>query len=606
MIQNVTSLDWERRIHDLRSDFKLESEYATAHTTIEDALSHRSGLAGHPWAYRPGNSDALVQSLQYLPLTSEPRVRFQYCNLMYGVVANLITHLTRMPLDHLLKHYLWYPLGMASTFFSLSEAIEAVGDDNMSKGYWWVDCDDDTFGPNPSCNPGDKGYYVPELYTNLTGVSGAGAIISSVNDYALWMRGILQSGLTERWLNKTSPLVDIIHSIVRPRSIIPVDLLAPITKELVTPPNYALGWFNSIYHGRVMMSHSGGVPGYVTEVFVLPEEGLGIVTLANAVGEGIIAGQLVVSRILQQKLNLSQAETEQDILQVRETGSLFRLEELHTGLLQPHSSSKSQRPSQKAHLPWKPRYRSQMENDPYFCHNSFPRDQYYHPAYGTFTITEHVLSTIRSHCRLDPKKQQQTLKEPAHTAFNDCPESCREEERFFIVEPSPHILNYAIYLQPKPKDANGGTRFDGMLILLHGDCADHFRDPPPTRSDAKFMLIDECAGSGIWQTDIAYLEADDDNYTERMGFVLEPEMVRHAERKARGERSALHSSKMEDVAEELRKLNERVLKNGMVWFDRIEDRRYAHNNSFMSTRGTSKSLTRLRCRIFCTDHCDRR
>ncbi len=44
---------------------------------------------------------------------------------------------------------------------------------------------------------------------------------------------------------------------------------------------YGLGWFMEEYGGRKVVSHTGGVNGFVTSVTLIPEEKLGIIVLTN-------------------------------------------------------------------------------------------------------------------------------------------------------------------------------------------------------------------------------------------------------------------------------------------------------------------------------------
>jgi CubicO group peptidase (beta-lactamase class C family) len=115
-------LQWNTPISNLiRDDFVLENDYATTHTTIEDALSHRTGLPRHDFSYggtydgHKGMPKDVVRSLRHLPLTAEPRTRFQYCNIMFVVASYVIETLTGMWLGDVLKERIWRPLGMKST-----------------------------------------------------------------------------------------------------------------------------------------------------------------------------------------------------------------------------------------------------------------------------------------------------------------------------------------------------------------------------------------------------------------------------------------------------------------------------------------------------------
>lgn len=79
----------------IRDDFVLENEYATSHTTLEDALSHRTGMPRHDFAYgghypdvegdyggkgvHPGTVRDAVRALRSLPLTAEVSAVFCFC-----------------------------------------------------------------------------------------------------------------------------------------------------------------------------------------------------------------------------------------------------------------------------------------------------------------------------------------------------------------------------------------------------------------------------------------------------------------------------------------------------------------------------------------------
>jgi CubicO group peptidase (beta-lactamase class C family) len=120
-----SNIQWSIPIADLiRDDFVLENDYATTHTTIEDALSHRSGLPRHDFSYgglRDGKKATIkdtVRDLRYLKLTAEPRTTFQYCNLMFVVASHVVESLTGVWLGDFLKEQIWEPLGMKSTVSS--------------------------------------------------------------------------------------------------------------------------------------------------------------------------------------------------------------------------------------------------------------------------------------------------------------------------------------------------------------------------------------------------------------------------------------------------------------------------------------------------------
>jgi len=119
---NYSNVQWETPIIKLiPEDFMLSDEWATNHITIEDALSHRSGLPRHDYSYggnyegKTPSLQAAVRAIRYLPLTAQPRTKFQYCNIMYGVASHIIQTLTGKWLGDVLRERIWEPLGMKAT-----------------------------------------------------------------------------------------------------------------------------------------------------------------------------------------------------------------------------------------------------------------------------------------------------------------------------------------------------------------------------------------------------------------------------------------------------------------------------------------------------------
>lgn len=260
----------------LPGDFALYDDYYTSHITLEDALSHRSGLPRHDLAYgwsEGGEAGApdIIRTMRHLPLTAEPRTKWQYCNLMFGTVGQALAMLSGLDFGDVLKKFIWEPIGMRSTTISTKEAIAARdknGQKRLSRGYFWND-----------------DHYLPEPYTNLDPLAGAGATISSVNDYALWIQTLLNAGT-----NDSSPITEAVYrDLFGPRFI----MNGLFDKIQVLPPLYALGWINVMAGPHEVITHSGSVTGFGANVYILPGEEIGLVTMANTMGSSNQAGALI-------------------------------------------------------------------------------------------------------------------------------------------------------------------------------------------------------------------------------------------------------------------------------------------------------------------------
>ena len=282
----------------------LEDDHATTHTTIEDALSHRSGLPRHDlaWGALGETASTVVKKLRYLPMTAEPRTTFQYCNLMYGVVTDLLETLTGLKLETILREKFWDPLGMASTSFGGFDAQS-----NLARGYYW-DLEKNGASAREGFSTPETGY-VPERYLNLSGIAGAGATTSSVNDYALWVKAFLDTANAAKSRNTSSPInYALYRDVLTPRTIV----LPPFTDSspgFLTPWLYALGWTSISVMGHTVVGHGGSLPGFGTTLLFLPDNSYGVVVMGNTAVTSNIVGNLITAVLLKQKLGLSIEES---------------------------------------------------------------------------------------------------------------------------------------------------------------------------------------------------------------------------------------------------------------------------------------------------------
>lgn len=282
-------LTWRTPLASLiRDDFVLAPEYAweQAHLTLEDALSHRTGFPRHDKAlstsYGPDGHKAtmrdITQSLRFLPMVHEPRVEFRYCNLMFMVASHVLQTLTGRWLGTTLREGLWRPLGMNATYFSLEDAQAAP--EHLAMGYWW-----------DYSNTFSQGGFGEVPFAGLDEASGAGAVVSTVLDYAKWIRCLA---------NEAKPLSKAAHAAIKTPHTTPVGT----GKGWDGPGSYALGWMVNPYKGHTVYNHGGGMEGYGAEVFFLPDLGYGVVTLANTAMTSNFAGRALAWKLINDKLGV--------------------------------------------------------------------------------------------------------------------------------------------------------------------------------------------------------------------------------------------------------------------------------------------------------------
>ena len=227
----------------------------------------------------------VVRKLRHLPMTAEPRARWQYCNMMYITVSHFIETYTGTWLGKILRERIWAPLAMDSTFFSLSDAEAATytGKASLARGYLWL---------NHTREYRNLSYMESDL------ASGAGAVISNVLDYTKWLRCMM---------TRAAPFSPAAHEALRfPRINLPPFAVQHAGYRGVY--GYALGWFTSNYRGEVMIWHNGALDGFATMMAYLPRRQWGFAIMTNSGPGGTASHQILSYRLLDDLLGTPDSE----------------------------------------------------------------------------------------------------------------------------------------------------------------------------------------------------------------------------------------------------------------------------------------------------------
>ena len=144
---------------------------------------------------------------------------------------------------------------MKETFWTLEEAriAEREGRVRLATGYAWDEV---------------NRLYVAEDPPDFPAVSGSGAIISNVLDYAKWLRCMMTC---------SSPLSPRGHSSLTSPRIVHSTANNPYPGDHL----YALGWFVDMYRGEKIIWHSGGWTGFGSVMAFLPSRQWGFAMMGN-------------------------------------------------------------------------------------------------------------------------------------------------------------------------------------------------------------------------------------------------------------------------------------------------------------------------------------
>ncbi len=227
--------------------FTVADEGAAAQITVRHLLYQTSGLptiAGRQQPDPDQTLEASVRALADVSLTATPGERFQYSNANYNTLGLIVEQVTGQRFGQYVEAQIYAPLEMAHSHVSRAEAEM----DGLAAGHrtWF------TFPMRET---------LPYVAADLP----SGFLIASAEDMAHYLVAQVNGGQ----YNGTQVLSE--ESVTQ--------MHTPPT-GLAEPSAYAMGW--SVVAGEEIIGHSGSLPNYLSQMLLLPDEGWGIVLLANA------------------------------------------------------------------------------------------------------------------------------------------------------------------------------------------------------------------------------------------------------------------------------------------------------------------------------------
>ncbi len=215
--------------------------------TLRQLLTHTSGIAdyeavmgyvGYRQLMTPEQVIAVVASR---PLEFVPGERFNYSNTGYFLLTLVIEKASGQPFIDLLHQRVLLPAGMLRT--GSSEPTRILP--RRAAGYEFKD---GAFQNRDAMQPSATG--------------GAGMLVSTLADLARW------DAVLDR------------RALLRPESWQLLWAEAPLNDGKGS--GYGMGWFVDTMRGRALLEHSGGTPGFTTQVLRLPQDRLTVIVLGNS------------------------------------------------------------------------------------------------------------------------------------------------------------------------------------------------------------------------------------------------------------------------------------------------------------------------------------
>jgi CubicO group peptidase (beta-lactamase class C family) len=258
-------LAWDAPVIDYMSGFCMWDPFVTRELTVRDLLVHRSGLglgAGDLLWWPPSTytRKEIFKRLRFIKPATSFRSAYAYDNVLYLAAGELIEAVSGKTWEEFVAERILRPLGMSATTVHASATCQGG---NEAWPHARIDGVVRPVAPfaNDNTNP-------------------AGGIRSSAEDICRWLLVRLNNGRladgTRLFSEQTAKeLTTMVTPIPNPA---PAAELASLKANF---RGYALGLGVQDYRGHLVHSHTGGMPGYLSRITLLPEQGLGVAVFTN-------------------------------------------------------------------------------------------------------------------------------------------------------------------------------------------------------------------------------------------------------------------------------------------------------------------------------------
>ena len=222
---------------------------------LKHLLSHTSGLKREGPAYNNSIIQpdlVIIKSAYSLPLDFKTGEKYQYCNLAYYMLAEIIKQVSGMPWQDYIREELFIPAGMKNT--GMTDFYPIIP--NRASGYM----------------------HKKDILVNadaMYAVRPSGGFLSTSTDMILWDKVLREKNIIlkkENWELLWQPFIKTSDN--------------PASKEY-----YGFGWTIDELNGRKIVEHSGANVGFRSCYTRFVDDGLSIILITNtneAVPETII------------------------------------------------------------------------------------------------------------------------------------------------------------------------------------------------------------------------------------------------------------------------------------------------------------------------------
>src|SRR6187397_2313327 len=212
--------------------------------TIEHLLTHTSGIYNYTndgdfmttEVTKPASREKMMALFKNKPLDFSPGTSWNYSNSGYSLLGYIIEAVTKKTYYQAVRKYIFTPLHMTHSGFDFIHLKK----NEKATGYFSLQ------GKNAAIAP---------IVDSSVSFS-AGAIYSTVGDLYLWHKALQKNTVLSKAQQEKA--------------------YTPVKNK------YGYGWGIDSIGGKRVVSHGGGIHGFITEISRVPEDDVCVILLSNA------------------------------------------------------------------------------------------------------------------------------------------------------------------------------------------------------------------------------------------------------------------------------------------------------------------------------------
>jgi CubicO group peptidase (beta-lactamase class C family) len=237
--------------------FALADEDATSNVTVRDLLCHRPGIDSGAIVFLDAYTGQITEDRYYHWLGQvEPTGEVRYTNVHFTLAGMIIEAVTGKTWKDYLDERIFTPAGMSRT---TAYASALYGDRNAAF-------------PLEGASPDWERCSVRKSDRVMHAAGGMG---TSAADGAQWLRLCMSGGAVDG--------TRVLSTAMSSEMLQSQSLRAEPEGRIRRIEGYGLAWFRGTYRGHgPYFQHGGGYIGTAAHLSFLPEQGLGVVVLANS------------------------------------------------------------------------------------------------------------------------------------------------------------------------------------------------------------------------------------------------------------------------------------------------------------------------------------